>query len=132
MAYGVSLETWVIAHTAVKDFIFEGSGIATISVYDADDVLLTAAILDDVTSSVNETTGELTLSILTQDDSADATGTASYALVISAAAIPILELLCEQGTEAQEGKCVMNTLSVVEASPTYVVSLTIPAGSLLE
>lgn len=132
MPYGVALEAWVVAHSAVRELIFEGSEVATISVYDSNDVLLTVAILDDMTSAVNETTGELTLDILTQDESADASGTASYALVTSAAMIPLIYLPCEQGTEAQEGKCVLNTLEIVEALPTYVVSLTIPAGSLLE
>lgn len=131
MAYAIALDAWIAAHEAVMDLIFTGSDVATITIYDDDDIKLTEATLDSATSEVSAITGTLTLAILDQDASADASGTASYALIVKADGDPIMELPCAEGTVSAGGTCVMNTLEVVAASPTYVASLTIPAGATL-
>lgn len=131
MAYAVALNAWVAAHEAVMDLIFTGSDEAKLAVFDSNDVKLTEAILDSATSTVDALTGTLTLAVLTQDASAAASGTASYAHVIAADNAPIIELPCAEGTVSVSGTCVMNTLEVIATGPTYVASLTIPTGTIL-
>jgi hypothetical protein len=127
-----SLEAWIAGYTALLGRINDGAGTPTVSIFDAAHVLLAEATLNDATSAVNETTGDLTLVILAQEDSAPESGTASYAQIRKGDATPVIQVPCQAGSVAVAGYCVLNTLSIIAAAPVEVLSVSIPAGTILE
>ena len=131
MATAYSLDAWIAGYTALLTEINDGTGSPTVSIFDADDVLLAEATLNDSTSAVSGTTGDLTLEILAQEDSAPATGTASYAQIRKGDATPVIQVPCQAGTTPAAGFCVLNTLSIVSGAPVEVLSVSIPAGTVL-
>ena len=132
MAYAYSTALWVAAHTAVLAEILEGSGTPKIRIRDSGDVLLAEVVIDtNGSNSKVETSGAITIAIATQEDSAAATGTASYAQILDADGTIHAELDCQQGTSPVSGYCVMNTLSVIEGAPVEVLSVSIAIGSVI-
>ena len=128
MAYAYSADLWIAAHTAVLGVINGGASDPTVKIRDADDVLLATIVLDEATSAVSGTTGDLTLEILTQEDSAPASGTASYAEICDGDGAVHATLDCQAGTSPVPGYIVINTLSIVSGAPVEMLSATIPAG----
>ena len=126
-----SLEAWIAGYTALLGRINDGAGTPTVSIFDADDVLLAEAMLNDSTSAVNETTGDLTLVILAQEDAAPASGTAAYAQIRKGDATPVIQVPCQAGSTAVAGYCVLNTLSIVEGMPVDLQALTVPVGGVI-
>ena len=134
MAYAAALELYVAAHAAARDLIFasaSSSDTAALIVYDADDVPLATWALDPETSTVNAGTGVLTLAPAVASVTADASGTASYAMIVDDAGTPLIELPCTEGNTALPGECVLNTLSLISGGEVEALTVTIPAGDLL-
>ena len=131
MADGYSSDAWVAAHTGLINKILDDTGgEPKIKLYDnsGSPVKLAEFVIDDVTSAVNGTTGEITITIATQEDAALAGGTAAYIDFCDGAGAVHCRMSCQQGTEAVAGKCVMNTLSIISGAPVDILSCSIPPG----
>lgn len=131
MADGYSSAAWVAAHNGLLALIEGGSSDPTIKLYDNSQspVQLAEFVIDETDSVVNQSTGNIALDILTQEDAALATGTASYITICDGNGDVVYKMSCQQGTEAVPGKCVMPTLSIVQGSPINITSCSIPAGT---
>jgi hypothetical protein len=131
MATSYSLNAWIAGYTALLGEITGGAGDATVSIFDADDELLAEATIDAEASEVSATTGDITIEIDTQEDSAPAGGTASYAQIINGDGEPTIQVPCATGSTPSPGFCVLNTLTVIESAPVEILTVTIPAGTIL-
>ena len=132
MADGYSAAAWVAAHTALLTLIEAGGGDSKIKLYDngSPAVLLGEFVIDDATSDVSGTTGDITIEISTQEDAALAGGTASYITICDGDGDVVYKMSCQQGTEAVAGKCVMNSLTIIQGAPIDILSCEIPAGAV--
>ena len=130
MADGYSAAAWIAAHTALLTLIEDGASDSKIKLYDGSDVLLGEFVIDDATSDVSGTTGDITIEIATQEDAAIAGGTASYITICDGDGDVVYKMSCQQGTEAVAGKCVMNSLTIIQGAPIDILSCTIPAGAI--
>jgi len=130
MADGYSAAAWIAAHTALLTLIEDGASDSKIKLYDGSDVLLGEFVIDDATSDVSGVTGDITIEIATQEDAAIAGGTASYITICDGDGDVVYKMSCQQGTEAVAGKCVMNSLTIIQGAPIDVLSCTIPAGAV--
>lgn len=119
-----SVAALVAAHTSFRNLIDAGSGPGKIRIRSASDVLLAEAILTDTCGTVNGTTGQLALTVATQEDAAVG-GIAAYGEICDSANVVHLALPAEAGTAPVPGKLVMNTLSLVTGGPVSIVSATI-------
>lgn len=129
MADGYSAAAWIAAHTALLTLIEDGASDSKIKIYDGSDVLLGEFVIDDATSDVSGTTGDITIAISTQEDAAIAGGTASYITICDGDGDVVYKMSCQQGTEAVAGKCVMNSLTITQGAPIDILSCEIPAGA---
>lgn len=132
MADGYSSAAWVAAHTAILAALEGGSGDPKIKLYDnsGSPVLLGEFVIDEAGSTVNGTTGDITVAIATQEDSALASGTASYVTLCDGDGAVVYKMSCQAGTQAVAGKCVMTTLSIIQGVEITILSCTIPAGAV--
>lgn len=115
----------VAAHTAVRDAIDAGATGGLIRFRDSADVLLGEAILSDPCGTVNGTTGQLTLSIATQEASANASGTIAYGEVCTSAGAVVVALPAQAGAAAVANKLVVQSLIVAIGGAINVLSATI-------
>lgn len=129
MADGYSAAAWIAAHTALLTLIEDGASDSKIKLYDGSDVLLGEFVIDDATSDVSGVTGDITIEIATQEDAAIAGGTASYITICDGDGDVVYKMSCQQGTEAVAGKCVMNSLTIIQGAPIDILSCEIPAGT---
>jgi hypothetical protein len=114
------------AHTAFRDLIDSHATLAgSIKIRTAADALLATIPLTDPSGSVNNGTGQLTLTANGRDESADASGTAAYAEVCDGSGAVHLSIPCQAGAEAVSGYCVLNTLSIVIGGPVELVGAVI-------
>lgn len=125
--YGVSLDAWIASHTVIKNLIFNGSNLPTVNIYDASDVLLAEISLDENTSEIDEN-GNLILRVYMPEASAPASGTASYANIITAAGELIITLPCMVSSNLIYGYCTMSSLTVTIDEAISINTLIIPAG----
>lgn len=114
----------IAAHTSFRDLIDSGSGPGLIRIRNSADALLAEAVLDDPCGTVNGTTGQLTFTIVTNEDAATA-GTAAYGEFCDSDGDVHLALPCEAGTAAVSGKLVLNSLTLVAGGPVEIISATI-------
>lgn len=121
MSYTYSADALASAHTALRDDLNDGA----LVILDASDVELARVTLDNPSGTVDLATGTLTFTILSQEDSAPASGTADHAELRTSGGVFYLRMPCTEGTSAVSGECVMNTLNVVEGTSVEVVSLVI-------
>ena len=128
MAYYYDSTLWVAAHTAVFNEITGGVAAPLVRIRDASNNLLAEASIDVATSTINGTSGLITLAIDTQEDAAPAGGTASYAQLLDGDGVVRGKFDCKTGTSPEAGYCVMNTTTVVVNAPVDILSFTIPAG----
>ncbi len=128
MAHAYSADLWIAAHGAALAVIEGGASDPTIKIRDSGDVLLATAVLDETGSTCSGTTGDITFAILTQEDAAPASGTASYAEICDGDGAVHATMDCVQGSSPVAGACVMNTLAIVSGAPVDILSATIPAG----
>ena len=115
----------VAAHTAFRDLIDAGTTGGSIKIRDAADVLLATIPLTDPCGTIDNGTGQLTLTPDGRDESADATGTAAYAEFCDSDGVVYLSLPTQAGSAPVLGKLVINTLSIVAGGPVEVLSATV-------
>ena len=130
MADGYSPAAWIAAHTALLTLIEAGASDSKIKLYDGSNVLLGEFVIDDATSDVSGVTGDITIEIATQEDAAIAGGTASYITICDGDGDVVYKMSCQQGTEAVAGKCVMNSLTIIQGAPIDILICEIPAGAV--
>lgn len=120
-----SADALVAAHTSFKTLIDSGGAAGSVRVRSAADVLLAEVPLAYPCGTVNGSTGQLVLAMAGPDPSANAAGTAAYVEVCTSAGAVQLSLPAQAGASAVPGKAVLNTLTVLEAGPVVVTSLTV-------
>lgn len=120
MTYSAAAKT-----AAVNSFVtLLGSG-AKIRIKSAGGTVLAEIALANPIGTVNATTGQLTLSISAQEDSALATGDAATAEIATSANVAHLTMPCVQGTIAESGSCVLSSLTVVAGETVTIQSAVI-------
>lgn len=112
------------AHEALLALIDAGASAAKVKLRDNADVLLGTVTLTDPAGSVNQTTGQLTLTP-SGTGTAAADGTCTYGEITDSDDNVILSLPAEAGTSPVSGKIVINTLSIVTGAVITLVSATI-------
>lgn len=110
-----------------------GSGAAKIRIYDgtqpanANTAVSTQTLLAELPCSdpaaASAASGTLTLSAITNDSSADATGTATWARVLDSDNNAIFD--CDVSSNAGSGTLKLNTTSIVSGGPVAITSFTI-------
>lgn len=116
---------------AIRDAIDAGSAGGTIKIYsgtqpaNANTALsgntLLATLTFSTTSASNSSSGVLTFSAITQDSSADATGTATFARIADSDTNTVFD--CDVGTSGTT--IVLNTTSIVAGGPVTISSFTL-------
>lgn len=130
MSMTVSTAVRTILATAIRDAIDGGSGAGTIKVYTGskpagpDTALSGQTLLGTLTCSDpcgTISSGVLTFSAVTQDSSADATGTAAWVRIADSAGTAVVDL--SAGTSGTD--VIFNTTSIVSGGPIAITSLTV-------
>lgn len=124
------LDAWnpaaiVAAHTALLALLDGAATAGKVTLHSSTDTLLATIPLTDPAGTVNATTGALTLTASARDESADASGTASYATIRDGDNVAYRSLTCQAGSSAVANRCVLNTLSIVAGGPVEMVSAVI-------
>lgn len=118
--------------TPLKDAIDAGSGAGTIKIYNgtqpttAADAVTTQTLLGTLTFSDpcgTVATGALTMSAITQDSSADATGTATWARIADSAGNTVMDV--NVSVTGGGGALQLNTTSIVSGGPILISSFVI-------
>lgn len=122
---------------AIRDLIDAGSGAGLLRIYDGtqpagpdtavtDQNLLAQLTLGDPSADDPSTPGELEFNAITRDETADASGTATWARVLDSDQNAVFD--CNVGEDDET--LVLNTASIVAGGPVEVSSfvLTMPAG----
>ena len=119
--------------TPVRDAIDAGSGAGTIKVYTApmatlpSDNISTQTLLGTLTfsdpSGATPSGGVFTASAITQDASADATGTAAWARIADSAGVTVVDV--DITSTGGGGAMQMNTTSIVIGGPISISALTV-------
>lgn len=125
MSHTYSAAALIAAHTAFRDLLDAETGAAAIRIRDSGGVLLATATLADPSGAVNGTTGQLTLTVATQETNAPASGTAATADIVDGAGVVHLTMEAIQGVSAQSGFCVLSDINIVAAGSVDVVSAVI-------
>ena len=121
MSFTYTAPALTAAHTGLMEDLPGGS----LAILDSGGVLLASVTLGSPAGSVNTTTGQLTFTIATQEDSAPNSGTAANAELRDSTGVVYLTLTCTEGTAAVSGECVLNSLNILAGAPVEVVSLVI-------
>lgn len=131
MAYAYSLALWKDINQAIADRMAGGTGNPAANLRNAAGTVLATVVLDKTAMTVNAGTGELTMGVLTQEDSALVSGTADNLLLKDGDGTSVISLPCQQGVDPVAGKFVMNTTSIIAGIPFSITSLSFPAGTTL-
>ena len=118
---------------AIRDAVDGGAGPATIKVYSgtqpananaalAGNTLLATLTCSDPSAS-NASSGTSTLSAITEDSAADATGTATFARIETSTGTTIFD--CDVSATGGGGTIELNTTSIVTGGPVRITSFTI-------
>jgi hypothetical protein len=126
-----SLTLVVAGHTAGLAVILGGAVDPAMKVYSSTDVLLATFGIDPALSEVDAGTGAIVLAIGEQEDSAPATGTASYAEIIDGDGAVHLRMDCAEGSVAVPGVCVLSSLAIVQGAPAEAISIGLAAPTLI-
>lgn len=124
------LTTWspaaiIAAHTALLGLLDSDTNPAYVTVHDSTDTLLATITLQDPCGTVNPTTGALTLHPDGREESAPASGDASYITVRDGAGSAHRSLPCQVGTSGVVGKCVLNSVAILAGTPVELVSVVV-------
>lgn len=125
MSYAYSAAAVIAANTSFLNLLDANASAAMIRIRDASDVLLAEITLSDPAGTVDGTTGQLTLSVATQETSAPATGTADTAEITDGAGTVHLTMPCAAGSAAASGSCVLSSLNIEAGGAVNVVSAVI-------
>lgn len=118
--------------TPLKDAIDAGSGAGTIKIYTgtqptlASDAVTTQTLLGTLTFSDpcgSVASGALTMSAITQDSSADADGTATWARIADSTGATVMDV--NVSVTGGGGALQMNTTSIVAGGPILISSFVI-------
>jgi hypothetical protein len=119
--------------TPIRDAIDAGSGAGTIKIYTSpmatlpSDAISTQTLLGTLTfsdpSGATPTGGVFTASAITQDSSADATGTAAWARIADSTGATVMDV--DITATGGGGAMQMNTTSVVIGGPLLISALTV-------
>lgn len=119
--------------TPIRDAIDAGAGAGTIKVYTSpmatlpSDAISTQTLLGTLTfsdpSGSTPTGGTFTASAITQDSSADATGTAAWARIADSTGATVMDV--DITVSGGGGAMQMNTTSVVIGGPILITALTV-------
>lgn len=120
-----SVEALVAAHTLLRDMLDAGVTAAFIRVKDDADVLLATVPLEKPCGVVDAETGRLTLSIAGRDDSADASGYATYAEVCNGDGVVHLTLPAQSGASPTSGYLILNSTVIFATAPLDIISATV-------
>lgn len=113
------------ANDAILAKLQEGSGTAAIKVYTSGDILLHAFALNTATSSVNATTGVLTL-LEGNASLTIASGTAAYARLFTENNDSLYDAMpVSEGSSALSGYCVLSTLTFTQNGSASLITATI-------
>ena len=132
MASSYSLAAAVAIRETLRGQIIAGAADPSIAIYDSADVLLATVTIDPDTSVVDPVTADLSLLVAEQEDSAPASGAASYGRVLDGDGDPVVQLPCAAGSVAVAGYLIINSLSVVASAPVEILSAVFPGGPLIE
>ena len=113
------------AQTSFRDLLDAGGGAGSIKIRDAADVLLAVVPLSLPSGSVNGATGQLTLTAGGRDESADASGTASYGEFCDGDGAVHLSLPAQAGSGVVVGKLVINSLTIAAGDQVEVLAATV-------
>ena len=119
--------------TPIRDAIDAGSGAGTIKIYSSpmptlpSDAITAQTLLGTLTfsdpSGATPTGGVFTASAITQDSSADASGTASWARIADSTGATVVDV--DITATGLGGAMQMNTTSVVIGGPILITALTV-------
>jgi len=119
--------------TPIRDAIDAGSGAGTIKVYTSpmatlpSDAISTQTLLGTLTfsdpSGATPSGGVFTASAITQDSSADATGTAAWARIADSAGVTVMDM--DITVTGGGGSMQMNTTSIVIGGPILISAMTV-------
>jgi hypothetical protein len=112
----------VAAHTALIDVV--GSA-AKITIHDSSDIKLAEVILESPCGTVDAVTGELTLTVLTQEDSAAYSGVAEYATLRRTDDTALRSIPCQIGGVSVAGYCVLNTRNITQGAAVEVIAASV-------
>lgn len=116
----------VAGNTALRDVLdSHATDPATVTIHDEDDVLLAQIMLQKPCGTVNGATGQLPLQPDGREEAAPAGGIAAYVTIRGGGGEPHRSLPCEAGVDPVSGRCVLNTLTIVQGGPVEIVSLVI-------
>ena len=117
----------------IRDAIDAGSGAGTIKVYTSpmatlpSDNISTQTLLGTLTfsdpSGATPSGGVFTASAITQDSSADATGTAAWARIADSAGVTVMDM--DITVTGGGGSMQMNTTSIVIGGPILISAMTV-------
>lgn len=114
----------VDAHTALRDFIDQGTGAGKLVLYTEADAVLATFTLAVPCGTVNGTTGQLTFSTIA-DVNGSGTGTCTWAQCVDSDDNRAFDIPVQTGTSAVSGYLVLNTDAIVTGAPVSIVSATI-------
>jgi len=114
----------VDAHTALRDFIDQGTGAGKLVLYSEADAVLATFTLADPCGTVNGTTGQLTFSAIS-DVNGSADGTCTWAQCVDSDDNRAFDIPVQTGTSAVSGYLVLNTPSIVSGAPVSIISAVI-------
>lgn len=120
-----SLAARIAAHTAVRDMIDSGPSAGFVRFKSSADVVLAQVPLSDPCGSVSGSTGQLTFSISGPDLSADADGIIAYGEFCDSTGAAVVSVPAKQGTVADPGYIVINTLSISVGGQVAILSATV-------
>lgn len=119
--------------TPIRDAIDAGSGAGTIKIYTSpmptlpSDAITTQTLLGTLTfsdpSGATPSGGVFTASAITQDSSADATGTAAWARIADSAGVVVMDM--DVTVTGGGGAMQMNTTSIVVGGPILITAMTV-------
>lgn len=118
--------------TPIRDDIDGGSGAGTIKIYTGSmpattaDAITSQVLLGTLTFSDPSGTisgGVLTMSAITDDSSADATGTATWARIADSAGVVVMDI--DVTNTGGGGALQLNTVAIVAAGPIKITAFTI-------
>jgi hypothetical protein len=134
MTIGYAVATRNARLDAINTLLNAGSGAATLKIYagtrpatggTATTLLGTLTFSDPAAASASS--GVLTFSAITQDSSADATGTATWARAADSAGTFVFD--CSVTATGGGGDIQLNTTSIVIGGPISITSASITAGN---
>ena len=121
-----SLEAKIAAHTALKELIDSDGSPGYISFRDENDEEMFYEYFTDPCGTISPSTGSLTLTLSTAQQTISQGGTVAYAAILTySASVECLRLPAEQGNSPVNGKAVLGNLTFVGGETVEVASIVI-------